>query len=617
MNHAISLTTIMFLLATGWPPVEVYAQEGWSRVRSSHFTLIGDAQIKEIDSVALRLEQFRASVLRLFDQNLQKPGRQITAIVFKNDAGFIPFKPLYRGSPSEVSGFFHSSDDKSYIVLSLGGRQSDPYRVILHEFAHLLITEIWQRQPTWLNEGLADYFSTFQPGKNAGEIETGLPIVEHARLLQKEKLIPLSTLISVDQGSAYYNDPLLKRLFYAQSWALVHYLLLGNEGKRASQLFNLMRNYSEKKTNEEQFKESFEASPSEIEAGFRQYIQRGAFTSVKTTFDRKVEFDQSIETSKAEPAEVLTNLGDLLWRMGRKEEARPYFKKLFEADTENEMAHTTLGILEYRDRNYAEARKHLEKSTALGSTNYLAWYYYSMALQWESSDGSLIISTLPAETEAKMRKALARAIELAPDFPDSYRQMAFINMINDTDLDQGVNLLRQAIALAPEREDFRYALAQIYLRKHDFSEAKIIAADLSKNAGMEEIRSNAIYLLESIEKTEELVKRMKLERVKSEEAAARTLPGRRFEGDQIRGTLIRIDCSDMGLTLTVRSGTRSFKFHAPAERSPVFVRYTTDVPNEIICGPSKSPQLVIITYRKSSDPRSRIEGEPIGVEFIR
>ena len=617
MNYAISLTTIMFLLATGWPPVEVYAQEGWSKVRSRHFTLIGDAQEKDIEAVALRLEQFRASALRLFGNNARKTGRKITVIVFNNDEGLDPFKPMYQGSPSDVSGYFLSSNDNSYIVLSLDGRQSNPYRVILHEFAHLLASEIWQDQPTWINEGLADYLSTFQLGKNAGDIELGLSITEDVRILREQKLIPLSTLLSVDQRSPYYNDKSLKPLFYAQSWALLHYLLQGNEGKRASQLFNFMRNYSGKKDNEEQFRESFQASLSEIEAGFRQYIQRGAFTSVKTTFDRKVEFDQSIETSKAEPAEVLTNLGDLLWRMGRKDEAKPYFSKIFDADPGNERAHTALGILEYLDRNYAEARKHLEISTATGSMNHLAHYYYAMALQWESSDGSNIFSSFPAQTESRMRMALSRSIELAPDFPDAYRQIAFINMVNDGDLDQGVTMLRRAIAIAPEREDFRYALAQIYLRKHDFSEAKIIAADLSKNAVKEDIRTNAFYLIQSIAKTEEMVTQMNLERVKSEEAAARTLPGRRFEGDQIRGTLIRIDCSDKGLTLTVRSGTRSFKFHAPSERSPVFVRYTTEVPNEIICGPSKSPQMVIITYRKSSDPRSRIEGEPIGVEFIR
>lgn len=48
--------------------------------------------------------------------------------------------------------------------------------------------------------------------------------------------MPLETLFSVDHASSVYNERDKRSIFYAESWALMHYFIAGNKGQRLAQL---------------------------------------------------------------------------------------------------------------------------------------------------------------------------------------------------------------------------------------------------------------------------------------------------------------------------------------------------------------------------------------------
>jgi hypothetical protein len=101
-------------------------------------------------------------------------------------------------------------------------------------------------------------------------------------------------------------------------------------------------------------------------------------------------------------------------------------------------------------------------------------------------------------------------------------------------------------------------------------------------------------------------------------STAPPLPGQRFQGDQVRGLLTRIDCDDGVITMTVKTESRSFRFRAARGVQPTLVRYTPDVPTSITCGPINPARPVIVTYRGSTQSGvANVDGEPIGVEFIK
>ena len=48
------------------------------------------------------------------------------------------------------------------------------------------------------------------------------------------------------------------------------------------------------------------------------------------------------------------------------------------------------------------------------------------------------------ETAAIMRRELKRAIELRPDFLESYSLLAFVNLVTESELDETMEMLKQA-----------------------------------------------------------------------------------------------------------------------------------------------------------------------------
>ena len=165
-------------------------EEVWLRAQSKHFTLVGDASEKEIRNAGTRLEQFRQAVSQLFSQLFSpsaiRSSVPITVIVFRNDAAYKPFKPLYQGKPADVSGHFQSSGDTAYIALTQGRSEGNPYAVIFHEYVHALTSNGARPLPTWVSEGLAEYFSAFEAPGGGNKVRLGKTITHHARLLREQ-----------------------------------------------------------------------------------------------------------------------------------------------------------------------------------------------------------------------------------------------------------------------------------------------------------------------------------------------------------------------------------------------------------------------------------------------
>jgi Tfp pilus assembly protein PilF len=283
------------------------------------------------------------------------------------------------------------------------------------------------------------------------------------------------------------------------------------------------------------------------------------------------------------------------------------------------LAHQSLGTLRLRQNRYAEARRHFRRAIEAGSQDYLAHYYYAFAIHREQVDESQYVSDLPEESVKEMRAALRLARQLNPDFADTYKLLAFINMVRGEDLDEAIDLINRAISLAPHREDIIYTLAQIQLRRKDYSAARRIALTLAGGAAKSDVRERANSMLENIAKAEERSAQMKAEgESRGGAQSSPPLPGQRFQGDQVRGLLTRIDCDDAGVTLTVKTESQYFKFRTTQANQLIFVRYTSDVPTSIICGPVNPAKPVIVTYHGTAQPRAAdVDGEPIGVEFVK
>jgi tetratricopeptide (TPR) repeat protein len=606
----------------------------WLKAKSPHFTLIGDATEKEIRNVGMRLEQFREAFSQMFSQIVSPSfidsSVPITVIVFKNDSAYRPFKPLHQGKPADVSGHFQSSGDVAYIALAAGRNGANPYSIIFHEYVHALTSgdalpaplggALPTPLPTWISEGLAEYFSTFEVTDGGKKGRLGAAIASHARLLRERPLIPLETLLAVDQTSPYYIETDKKSLFYAESWALTH-CLLRSSGRR-SQFRQFINALAQGKPAGSSFKDAFQTDYATIEQELKNYVSQGLYQTEDATFAKRLGFEGELKTAPLSEGEVQAYLGDMLWRIHRSVDGEAFLNRALSIDPGPALAHQSLGTLRLRQNRYGEAQRHLRRAIDAGSQDYLAHYYYAFAIHREQVDESQYVSDLHEDSVKEMRAALRHARHLNPDFADTYKLLAFINMIRSEELDEAINLINRAISLAPHREDIVYTLAQIQMRRKDYAAARQTAMTLAGGAAKSDVRERANSMLENIAKIEERLAKMKAESDArgdgSPQSSAPPLPGQRFQGDQVRGLLTWIDCDDAGVTLTVKTESRSFKFRATQASQLILVRYTPDVPTSITCGAINPAKLVIVTYRSSAQSGvADFDGEPIGVEFLK
>lgn len=138
----------------------------------------------------------------------------------------------------------------------------------------------------------------------------------------------------------------------------------------------------------------------------------------------------------------------------------------------------------------------MQQATRLAPDNYLTHYYYAYALSREEMDDEQEITAYDAAAAEIMRRELRRAIALKPGFTESYRLLAFINLVTGDQLPEAVELLRRGLKLSPGRPDLTFILAQVYLRRKDTDAARTALRQLLNSTASPRLRARAQILID-------------------------------------------------------------------------------------------------------------------------
>jgi hypothetical protein len=103
------------------------------------------------------------------------------------------------------------------------------------QYFHYLTRQNIGPLPPWLNEGLADYWATIDIRDQ--EILVGRPDYDYLGLLKRKASLPLETLFRARDDSPHYRREETMTLFYAQSWALTHFLQSDEARRRQLALY--------------------------------------------------------------------------------------------------------------------------------------------------------------------------------------------------------------------------------------------------------------------------------------------------------------------------------------------------------------------------------------------
>lgn len=309
------------------------------------------------------------------------------------------------------------------------------------------------------------------------------------------------------------------------------------------------------------------------------------------------------------------------------------------------MAEASFGMLRVRQGRLDDARQHLEKAVAANTQNYLAHFYYAYALSGLSFEGSQVINSYSPEMAATMRAELRKAIAIKSDFGEGYALLGFINIVGNEEIDETIELLKRALTMSRSNQRVLFMLAQLYMRKENFAEARQLLEPMARNSPDPDIRQHAQSLLEGVTRAEE---RLAQNKAWEKEVAARLeesqrnrptqtegntvmLPGSappdensilsqalrkpRNGETRVLGNLTAIECNAKGITFKVRSGDRLLQFHSDNFERVDITAFTSEVTGEITCGPRKPENAVVMTYA-AARAEGRVDGEANAIEFV-
>jgi tetratricopeptide (TPR) repeat protein len=494
---------LSFLLAALLCCQALAADQAPLEVASPHFTLTTDANEKQARHILENFERMRWMFQTLFPRSSVDPTSPIIVLALKNRKGFQAVEPeeyLAKGQV-DVAGLFLKTQDKNYVLVRMDAEGEHPFATIFHEYTHFQFASSSEWMPLWLNEGLAEFFQNTDFRDK--DVVLGQPSIDDIRFLREHPTIPLADLIRVDHNSPYYHQENKASVFYAESWALTHYLQVRDRERGTSQVHDYLVLMSQHQDPVAAAEEAF-GDLKQLQTALGSYI-------------RQQQYKQFILSSVAAPVDpasyrvrVLTQSDfdvrrtDFMACVGRKKDARALLTTIMAADSQNAQARETMGYIEMLDGNREAARKWYEEAVKLGSQSYLAHYYFA----------ALTLGDKGVEPGADIESSLRSAIRLNPSFAPAYNQLSTFYAMQDKNLIEAQNLNLRAIQLDRSNLSYRFNAQHLFMMRGDYENAEKVlkmALSLAKTPGETSELQMRLDQIRAIRETKERSKSQPLE----------------------------------------------------------------------------------------------------------
>ena len=448
--------------------------ETWIRVDTENFTLFSNAGQRRSASVGRNLERLRSVLIRSSKGMKFNSPLPTQIYVFKNDASFAPYKIDHDGKPSNLVGYFVASSEGNYVAVDVSAG-ANSFMVVYHEYIHYYLGNNVPDVPLWVQEGLAEFYSTFDV--RAGRAEIGRPVENHLLYLSQSKLIPLNELFEIDTSSSDYNEGRRQGTFYAQSWALVHYLL--TDEQRRDRFGDYVTSIARGTDPTEAFQRAFALDYATLEKEIEKYVRRHSFGYYWYDLEGGLETAEP-RVQTLERSEALYRLADLLAHHPPVQygDAERHLRAALELDESNAGAYRTFGVLEAHRGRYAEAAGYFEQAVRADPADAVSHSRYGASLleQFFSAEQSGV-PTAASETPPMLleaRRQFRKSLERDPDNLEALTGLGTTFLFDEFDLDEGIEALRKAADVQPSRTDILYHLIVLTARSGQEAEARAI-----------------------------------------------------------------------------------------------------------------------------------------------
>ena len=594
--HAvIALALVVAGLAQG-------ADRKWVKMRSANFELLTSAGERAGRRTIQEFERTRSFFGRMMQRELSNP-IPVRIVLFRSKKEYLPYRP------GEVAAAYYLSGRDADLIVLVAGSESS---VAIHEYVHLLVRHSGLQLPLWMNEGLADLYSSMR--QVGGQFVVGHADPGRVAFLREEKWVPLRQVLAADHNSRHYTEKERAGKFYAESWALTHMLNFSQEYRpKVTELLQLLDAGTPSVTALETV---YGAPIEELQRKVRSYVRQDRVNGA--VFDIKLE--KSAERPSVEPAaglEVDLLLADLLSKTQKTEEARAMYERVSSKNPEAPGPYEGLGDLEYQLGDKDQARIHFGRAFELGSNNLRMLKRYAR-LQREAGDEKIVmtllraVQTSPEDVETRLVLASHHLQK------DSYWQaVAVLGKIRNANADQARSALRM--------------LAFAHLKLNHRERGRQAARQLLELAQTPDDTDYAQGLLEHLERDPAHVGDVQSvsqdgSRAETGDREVRLIPNEaavsprgpesprpREEMSIAAGSFVRLDClgDQARMDLAVRGETVSLLIDAGGL---VVLKDSGTAKVDLRCGEQK-PRSVVVRFIPSENTELGTQGVVRSIEF--
>lgn len=348
MPRRRQVTIPLLLLALVLVTAPMPAAPEWKALTSPHFEIYTTA------SAGLARETLRyfENIYDFFDKFLHlRPdaGQRVRVVMFSSEKEFAPYQPSKTTAAYYVGGLARET-----IVIGQYSPAVQP--VVVHEYTHLLVNQIGGYYPLWLNEGLAEFFSTFE---RAGT-EVRLGRVPGGLMDPNQTRLPLARILEMDWESPEYRSKEAVGMVYAQSWALTHMVMVGERYRgRSAEFIKLVASGG---ASADAFATVYGRTVEQVQEDLASHFRR---PTVAGLVIKLPPFDRVDATPiPVSESDVRVALAELV--SGEDETVR--MREAFAALTGRSLAELEArSLMEARAGNAAAAREHLSAAVSAGS----------------------------------------------------------------------------------------------------------------------------------------------------------------------------------------------------------------------------------------------------------
>lgn len=480
--------TCLLVAAFAFPCLAA-AKDAWVEVKSPNFIVVSNAGEGEARRIADQFEKFREMFHQSFPNFRVDLGKPLVILAVKNEDAMKTLLPAYWEAKGRVhpAGFFMPGEERDCVAVQTNVEAEFPYEVVYHEYTHALMDLNFQDLPIWLGEGLAEYFgnSTIQDKDiKIGKISQG-----HLLELQKNRLIPIDALLQADAHSPYYNEQNRAGVFYAESWAIVHYLMTDPEARKRQLLGNFLKEW--------------EVTGNQVEAAQKTFGDLKKFANAMDNYARQRVFyivtvpvnvhgdAKSYPARQISLATVAAYNSIFLTHSGRFAESLAQVNEALRSEPNLALAHEASGLLFYYRQDYGAAESEFKHATVLDATSSAAFYYMAASQMRQGMMG--------APERETITSALEKAIALNPQFTPAYSLLSQFYSMRAETYDKAVALGKKAIELEPGNLRYAANFGYVLVNTGKTSEAKYLADRIQAAAKNPQTVQMAISLRQAAE----------------------------------------------------------------------------------------------------------------------